>query len=500
MFSPCAVVVFLACLASLVPSGHASAVEQSRRPNIVLIIADDLGYGELGCYGQKIIQTPRLDELARQGLRFTQFYSGAPVCAPARCMLMTGMHSGHAAIRNNRQLKGKAYRELNEKYGWEYPGQEPLPGEQITVAELLKAQGYATAAIGKWGLGSVGTPGDPNQQGFDLFYGFLCQYQAHNHYPRFLWRNSVKELLPGNDTGPSGETYAQDRFADEALDFIRRVASAGDKPFFLYLPLTISHLSIQVPESSLAQYEGKIPEAPYEHRSAYERHRSPHAGYAAMISHMDRDIGRIVDLVEELGIADNTLFLFTSDNGPTYGRLGGADSDFFNSSGPLRGRKGSVYEGGIRVPLIARWRGRMPEGRVSDHVAAFWDMLPTLCDLAEANAPDDVDGISFAATLLGDQNQREHEYLYWEFPAYGHQQAVRASDWKIVRHGVNRGETKFELYNLSSDVGETRDLSAEHPQIVERLSKMAADAHTPSRVFPLFAGESARRPAANERR
>jgi arylsulfatase len=461
----------------------ASAADLTDKPNIILIIADDLGYGELGCYGQEIIATPRLDALAREGMRFTQFYSGAPVCAPSRCVLMTGKHSGHAAIRDNR--KPERLQKLGKKYGWEYPGQEPLPDAETTIAELLKARGYATGAMGKWGLGQVGTTGDPGEQGFDLFYGYYCQTQAHNHYPKFLWRNGVKELLPGNNATRTGETYSQDRFTDEALSFIRE---HKDQPFFLYLPFIISHLAIQVPDLALAQYE-RLEETPYTHTGGYHEHASPHAGYAAMVSYMDRDIGRIVDLIEELGLAENTLFLFTSDNGPTYDRLGGADSDFFNSSGPLRGRKGSVYEGGIRVPLIARWKGTIAEGGESDHVAAFWDLLPTLCDLAHRETPNGIDGISFAPTLLDNGTQREHDYLYWEFPSYGVQQAVRAGVWKAVRHGVDRGDSKFELYNLSADISEQRDVAKEHPEIVSRMADIAKGAHQPSTLFPLLAEE-----------
>jgi arylsulfatase len=352
---------------------------------------------------------------------------------------------------------------------------------------LLKAHGYTTAAIGKWGLGHVGTTGDPNEQGFDLFYGYLCQYQAHNHYPRFLWRNHVKEPLPGNSAAQTGDTYAQDRFAEESLRFIR---THQEEPFFLYVPFTIPHLAIQVPEASLAQYAGKIREAAHTDGSNYVKHPTPRAGYAAMVSHMDRDIGRIVDLLEELGLSENTLVLFTSDNGPTFQRLGGADSDYFNSAGPLRGRKGSVYEGGIRVPLVARWSGRIPQGRVTEHLAAFWDMLPTLCEIAGAETPDSIDGISFAPTLFGAKGQREHEYLYWEFPAYGQQQAVRVGDWKAVRHNVQRGDSNFELYNLSGDLAEERNVAAEHPAIVKRMSEIAAAAHTPSTIFPLLPGEA----------
>lgn len=465
------------------------AVERRDRPNIVLIVADDLGYGELGCYGQQHIQTPRLDELARQGMRFTQFYSGSPVCAPSRCVLMTGKHAGHAVVRDNRNPKG--LKKLRQEYEWEYPGQTPLPPAEITIAERLQSRGYATATIGKWGLGHVGTTGDPRRQGFDQFYGYYCQVHAHNHYPKFLWRNAAKEILPGNDRSRVGETHSQSRFADEALAFIRE---HRDEPFFLYLPLTIPHLAIQVPEAELEEYEGKFAESPYTHKGGYPEHPTPRAGYAAMISYMDRGIGQIVDLVEELGLSENTLFLFTSDNGPTYGRLGGADSDFFASSGPLRGRKGSVYEGGIRVPLVARWKGAIPAGRTSDHVAAFWDVLPTLCEVAHTEPPEDIDGITFAPTLLGEGEQRTHDYLYWEFPAYGFQQAVRMGDWKAVRAAVNEGDPEFELYDLSSDVSESRNVAGEHPEVVDQIERVAGAAHRPSVKFPLLTDEVARRP------
>jgi arylsulfatase len=464
--------------------GSAIAAERGGRPNIVLIIADDLGYGELGCYGQERIKTPRLDALAREGMRFTQFYSGAPVCAPARCMLMTGKHSGHAAVRDNRKPSGM--KKLREQYQWEFPGQTPLPASEVTIASLLKDRGYATGAMGKWGLGQVGNFGDPARHGFDLFYGYYCQVHAHNHYPKFLWRNGTKEILAGNNHGTTGETHSQSRFAEEALAFIRE---HRDEPFFLYLPLTIPHLSIQVPEAELKQYEGKFPESTFRQGDSYKKHRTPRAGYAAMISYMDREIGRIVDLVEELGLTDDTLFLFTSDNGPTYGRLGGADSDFFESSGPLRGRKGTVYEGGIRVPLIARWPGKINAGTESDHAAAFWDVMPTLCELTQTDSPKEIDGISFAPALLRSGDQKTHEYLYWEFPAYGAQQAVRLGDWKAVRQGLDKGDSDFELYDLSTDVAESRNVAAENPDVVGRVKQIVKEAHMPSKKFPLLAEE-----------
>ena len=364
---------------------------QDHPPNIILIMADDLGYGELGCYGQQWIQTPNIDRIAAGGIRFTQFYSGAPVCAPARCMLMTGKHSGHAYIRDNgnpadRRGKGKP----QDGY---FPGQHPIPDAEITIAEILKTKGYRTAGIGKWGLGYEASTGDPNRQGFDLFYGYLCQVHAHNHFPRFLWRNGQREWLPGNDRTLDGKIHSQDKFAENALAFIRE---NRDQPFFLYCPFAIPHLSIQTTPEMLAKYQDKIPESDYEHRG-YLQHPSPRAGYAAMVTQVDKHVGQIMQLVVDLGLDDNTIVLFTSDNGPTFQRLGGADSDFFNSSGPLRGRKGSVYEGGIRVPLVARWPGKIKPGSVTDHLSAFWDFLPTFSEIARAEKPTNIDGISFVS-------------------------------------------------------------------------------------------------------
>jgi len=450
-------------------------------PNIILIVADDLGYGELGCYGQQWIHTPQLDQLAAEGMRFAQFYAGAPVCAPSRCTLMTGKHTGRCAVRDNRE-KGP-WRRLADKYGTTFTGQFPLPAEETTLAELLRDHGYATAAIGKWGLGHLDTSGAPTEQGFDLFYGYYCQRHAHNHYPQFLWRNGQKETLPGND-GKSleGQTYSQDKFIENALDFIRE---RRDRPFFVYLPLTVPHLSIQVPSESLAEYASTIPESPYERESNYVEHPSPRAGYAAMVTHMDRGIGQIVDLVRELGLDERTLILFTSDNGPTYDRLGGADSDFFNSTAGLRGRKGSVYEGGLRVPLIARCPGRISAGGEVDEPCAMWDLLPTLCEAAGAKPPAEIDGVSLLNALTGNQPLPSRDCLYWEFPAYGGQQALRAGNWKAVRTDLAGGSKRWQLYDLSNDATESFDVAEEHPQVVERLVKLADAAHRESQTFPL---------------
>ncbi|QDV21040.1 Arylsulfatase [Gimesia panareensis] len=477
--------MFLLCLfvcSCLVSAVSSAAASEKQPPNIVFIIADDLGYKELGCYGQKYIKTPNIDELAKDGIRFTQFYSGNAVCAPSRCNLMTGKHPGHAYVRNNG--KPDYVQNMKEKEGWEYPGQHPIPDEEVTIAEMLKQKHYATGAMGKWGLGHFGTSGDPNKQGFDLFYGFNCQVHAHNHYPRFLWRNHTKETLPGNDRTLNGETYSQDKFVEVGMDFIRE---NKDRPFFLYLPFAVPHLAIQAPEESVAEYRGKIPEADYKHRG-YIKRPDPRAGYAAMITHMDKGVGQIMNLLKELNLDDNTVVFFTSDNGPTYDRLGGSDSVFFESAGPWRGFKGSLYEGGIRVPLVVRWPGHIAPGGVTDHLSAFWDVMPTIAQLTGTKAPADIDGISFVPTLLGEpQEQKQHEYLYWEFPAYTGQQAVHMGDWKGVRQNLLRKKNpqmKIELYNLKNDPGEQNDVADQHPEIVARIKSIMKTGRTPSKMFP----------------
>ncbi|MCA9231207.1 MAG: arylsulfatase [Planctomycetales bacterium] len=475
--------LYIKTILALVLTHTSTLLAAAERPNIILIVADDLGYGELGCYGQQIIETPNIDRLANEGMRFTQFYSGAPVCAPARCMLMTGYHSGHAYVRNNGDLKNAE--ELKQQIGWEFPGQTPLPAEAVTIAELLKDAGYATAAAGKWGLGQFGTTGDPNLQGFDLFYGYNCQRHAHNHYPRFLWRNRVKEPQPGNTRTLYGETYSQDQFTKVATEFIR---DHQDQPFFLFLPFVIPHLGIQAPAESLARYQGKIPEEEYKHRG-YIQHPYPRAGYAAMVTHMDGAVGQITQLVKELGLDENTIVMFTSDNGPAEERLAGSDSKFFNSAGPLRGRKGSVNEGGIRVPLVARWPGHIAAGQTSDLQAAFWDFLPTLCDIADLPTPAGIDGLSIAPTLLDNVEQTTHDYLYWEFPAYGGQQAIRQGDWKAVRQNISQGNMEIQLFNLADDIAEQRDLAKQHPDRVAQLDELMKSVRVPSQLFPLFPSE-----------
>jgi len=469
--------------------GLAFSVESqaaTKPPNIILFLADDLGYGELGCYGQKKIRTPHLDRMAEEGMRFTQHYAGAPVCAPSRCVLMTGLHLGHAAVRNNRAVPPE--------------GQTPIPDKTVTIAELLKRRGYATAAIGKWGLGPPGSEGDPNRQGFDLFFGYNCQSHAHNYYPTYLWRNDKRIALDNprqkahqrlpKDADPNdpssyaryiGKQYAPDLMLEEALRFVR---NHRDEPFFLYYPTPVPHLAIQVPEDSLAKYRGKWPDPPYPGGHGYLPHPFPRAGYAAMVTRMDRDLGQIMALLEELGLDQNTLFLFTSDNGPTYNRLGGSDSEFFHSAAGMRGLKGSVYEGGIRVPLIARWPGKIAPGRVSDHLSAFWDILPTLMEAAGTKPPADIDGISFLSTLLERDSQQRHDFLLWEFYGYGGQQAVRMGDWKAIRLQCHKDpKGPLELYHLQRDPAETKNVAADHPELVAKAARLMESEH---RDHPLW--------------
>lgn len=479
-------VLALATVLSMSSDNLAYGSSQEGVPNIILILADDLGYGELGCYGQKKIRTPNLDRMAAEGIRFTQAYSGSPVCAPSRCVLMTGLHTGHAYIRDNKAVQPE--------------GQEPIPDETVTIAEILKGAGYATGAAGKWGLGPVGSSGDPNRQGFDFFFGYNCQAHAHNFYPTYLWRNdqrvaldnpafSAHQRLPegADPNDPAsyrqyvGKEYAPDRMIEEALAFIRQ---HQDRPFFFYFATTVPHLAIQVPEDSLAEYRGKWPDPPYPGGKGYLPHFSPRAGYAAMVTRMDRDIGRIFALLKELGLDERTLVLFSSDNGPTYDRLGGSDSEFFASAGPFSGLKGSVYEGGIRVPLLARWPGKIQPGRVTDHVCAFYDVLPTLAEVAGAKPPAATDGISFLPTLLEAAPQPRHEFLLWEFYGYGGQQAVRLGDWKGIRLNCHKDPNgPIKLYHLKTDLAEKHDVADQHPEIVRKIAAIMAREHADSPIW-----------------
>ena len=427
----------------------ASGCIAGEKPNVVLILADDLGYGDLGCYGQRRIQTPRLDRMAAEGMRFTQFYAGSTVCAPSRCCLMTGLHSGHARIRGN--------------------GQVPLRPEDVTVAELLKQAGYTTGIVGKWGLGDEGTTGIPNRQGFDDWFGYPNQTLAHNYYPLFLWNNEGKYFLDGNRDGRRGQ-YSHDLFTERALRFI---ADNRDRPFFLYLAYTVPHAN-----NELGQKTGDGMEVPDYGPYAGRDWPNPEKGRAAMVTRMDRDVGRLLDRLRELGLERKTMVLFTSDNGPH--KEGGSHPEFFDSNGPLRGIKRHLYDGGIRVPMIARWPGRIPAERVSNQVWAAWDFLPTAAEAAGVRPPAGLDGISMWTTLIGGK-QKGHEFLYWEFHERGFIQAVRMGDWKAVRRAGNA----MELYDLSNDLGEENDVAGQHPEVTTLVQEYLKGVRTHSDHWPV---------------
>lgn len=476
-----------------------AADTSTRKPNIVFILADDLGYGDIGCYGQKHIRTPNIDRLASEGMRFTQHYAGSNVCAPSRCALMTGLHSGHTFIRENIQAKG--YSE----------GQTPVPADSLRLPLLLKHCGYTIGGFGKWGLGPVGSSGDPLKQGFDRWFGYNCQAVAHNYYPTHLWDNdkpfpldnpkfsAYQKLAPDTDrNSPAsyskfrGNVYAPDVIAEQALSFVRE---NKHRPFFLYFPTTVPHLALQVPEDSLQKYLGKFPEVAYTGDRGYLPQRTPRAAYAAMITRMDREVGRIVDLVKEFGLDSNTIFVFASDNGPATDRLGGADTEFFKSANGFRGRKGACYEGGIRIPCIVRWQGKIAPNTVQDRVTGFEDWLPTLLELVgqKSATPADIDGISFAPTLLG-KSQPPREFLYRESPGYGGQQSVRVGNWKAIRTNLNppaksnrQAPGSLELYDLSKDPSEKVDVAAKHPDVVANLQSILNRQHRKSELFPIRA-------------
>ena len=434
------------------------------RPNIIFVMADDLGYGDLGCYGQERIQTPNLDRMAAEGMRFTQHYAGSTVCAPSRCSLMTGLHTGHTYVRGNREIRPM--------------GQLPLPEGTQTMPKLLKEAGYRTALIGKWGLGGPDSTGTPNNQGFDYFFGYLCQRHAHNYYPEFLFRNDERVPLDNEVAGdrPDGAgvatkkvDYTHDLMEDEAIQWIEE---NREGPFFLYLAVTIPHANNE------AGREGM--EVPDYGIYADEDWPEPQKGHAAMISRLDRSVGRVMDKLKALGIDEDTVVFFTSDNGPH--SEGGANPAFFDSNGPLRGQKRDLYEGGIRVPLIARWPGRIEAGTVSDHVSAFWDFMPTLATLGMAAEPNNTDGLCMGATLLSIPNkQKQHKYLYWEFHERGSKQAVRFGRWK----GIRFADDRFELYDLSKDLGETNDIADRHPEVIERIREFMSEARTESKYWSL---------------
>jgi len=440
------------------------------KPNIIFILTDDMGYGDLGCYGQKEIKTPAIDKMAAEGIRFTRHYSGSTVCAPSRCVLMTGFHTGHAKIRGNS------------------PNVE-LDGSDFTMATMLKAAGYKTALIGKWGLGDEGSKGIPNKQGFDYFFGYLNQVRAHNYYPDFLIRNEIRVPLDnelvfnsnGNTKGVGSastnkKVYSHDLFVNEALEFVEQNSKS---PFFLYLAVTIPHANNEHKNVN-AEHGMEVPDY-----GIYASKDWPNAqkGLAAMISYLDKDVAKLRAKLEELGIDKNTIIMFSSDNGPH--SEGNNDPKFFNSSGSLRGQKRDLYEGGIRTPMIVCWPGTIKPGQVSSHISAFWDVLPTVAEVAGMHAPRKTDGISFLPELLG-KKQKQHDNLYWEFNEQGGKQAVVKGDWKLVKLDLfNPDKTRIELYNLAIDPSEQTDISKSNPDVVAKMSAVLVSEHIDDPIYPI---------------
>lgn len=463
------------------------------KPNVIFILADDLGYRETGSFGQQLIKTPNLDRLANEGMKLTQHYCGNAVCAPSRCVLMTGKHPGHAYIRSNKATPPE--------------GQEPIPDSEVTLGELMQEEGYITGGFGKWGLGGPDSSGHPNRQGFHRFFGYLCQSHAHSYYPSYLRSDSgVVELdnnpavfghanfQKGDDkTDPrsydqfKGTDYAPDHINAEVLKFIK---GNKDKPFLCYYPTVIPHVALHVPDDELKPYLDlgwKDPPFTKQKGYGYTPHFTPRAAYAAMITRMDRYIGNVLNLLDELNLADNTLVVFSSDNGTTHLDLE-VDFTFFKSVGELRGLKGSLYEGGVRVPTIVRWPGHVEAGSESDFVSGFEDWMPTILEAvgAKVKAPNNTDGISLMPTLTG-QQQPEREFLYREFTGYGGQQTIRMGAWKAVRQNLGKGKILTELYNIAEDIGESKDVAAERPEVLARLEAAMAEQHVRSDVFPIKA-------------
>ncbi len=443
-----------------------------RPPNIVYILADDLGWGDLSLYGQKYFQTPNIDRIAKEGIQFTQHYSGSTVCAPSRSCLMTGLHTGNTPIRGNFEIRPE--------------GQMAMPAESVTIAEVLKAEGYVTGAFGKWGLGFPKSEGDPTNQGFDVFFGYNCQRIAHNYYPYHLWSNLDKVELEGNEGKDEG-VYAPDLIQEKTLEFIEQ---NKNQPFFCFVPHVIPHAELFAPDRYMARFRGKLlPEKSYEgtddgqnfRNGPYGSQPESHAAFAAMVTMLDDHVGQILDKLSALKIDKNTLLIFTSDNGAH--REGGADPEYFDSNGPFRGLKRDLYEGGIRVPMLARWPGRIAPNSESDHISAFWDVFPTFCEIAGISIPGGLDGISFAPTLLRSGSQRLHDHLFWGFYERGGRLAVRKGKWKLVKYDIDMSpQGPWELYDLSNDIGETKNLASRRPEIVESLTRIARESNAPSPV------------------
>jgi arylsulfatase A-like enzyme len=446
-------------------------VADKSRPNVIYILADDLGYGDVSCYGQEKFSTPNIDKLAKQGMLFTQHYSGAAVCAPSRSALLTGQHTGHTFIRGNKEVQPE--------------GQYPIPNTTFTIAELLQEKGYTTGAFGKWGLGNVESEGNPLLQGFDAFYGYNCQKLAHSFYPDHLWDNNNKVVLTENEGSNKGQ-YGPDLIHKQALLFIEKNKK---EPFFLYYASPLPHAELLAPEGYMNKFKGKFkPEKAYVgtdvgknfRKGDYASQPYCHAAFAAMVTLLDDQVGEIVAKIKELGLEDNTIIIFTSDNGPH--QEGGADPDYFNSNGLLRGYKRDLYEGGIRVPMIVNWKGKIAQGSKTEHISAFWDFMPTLAELTATQVTTAIDGVSFLPTLLGKGIQKQHDYLYWEFHELGGRQAIRQANWKLVKYNINKSGN-YQLYNLANDISETNDLALKMPEKAAELSKILESSRTESEIF-----------------
>ncbi|NLU90326.1 arylsulfatase [Chitinophaga sp. Ak27] len=468
------VAVLLYCLAM--------TAQSRQQPNIIFIYADDLGYGETGPYGQQKIKTPHLDRLSAEGIHFNQFYTSTPVCAPARCMLLTGRHGGHSYIRGNYEMGGFA----DSLEG----GQMPLPEGTVTIGHMLQQAGYTTATIGKWGLGMPFTTGSPNNQGFNYFYGYLDQKQAHNYYPTHLWENGKADSLhntfidvhrhvdPKTATDQDfdyfkGKDYAVDEMTKKATQFI---SSHRNGPFFLYLPYTLPHVSLQVPDSAVQRYIGQFDEKPYYGQQGYAAHKYPLSAYAAMITYLDTQVGIIMQLVARLGLDNNTIILFSSDNGTTFN--GGVDPQFFNSTGGLRGLKMDLYEGGIREPLIARWPGKIPAGKTSELPGVQYDIMATLAAIAGIKAPAN-DGISLLPEMTGKHAQQAtRKYIYFEYPEKGGAIAIRMGQWKGIKNGLKKNPgANWELYDLNKDKAEEHDVAGMHADLLKEFDAIVKKEH-----------------------
>ncbi len=454
---------------------------KNNHPNIIYILADDLGYGDLSCYGQKNFSTPNIDKLASQGMLFTNHYSGSTVCAPSRSVLMTGLHSGHTFIRGNSEIQPE--------------GQYPLPDSLLTLPKILQKDGYITGAFGKWGLGFPGSEGDPMNQGFDTFFGYNCQRMGHHYYPIHLWSNFDSIPLTENYNGAK-VSYGPELIQEKTLQFIEDNAN---KPFFLFVPSIIPHAELVAPESIMQKYRGKfLPELSYEgtddgpkfRKGPYQSQTECHAAFVAMIEILDNQVGEIIQKVEELGLTENTIIIFSSDNGPHV--EGGADPDYFDSNGPLKGYKRDLYEGGIRVPMIVKWPNVVAPNSKSEHISAFWDFLPTIAEIRNIEIPTNLDGISFLPVLKGESaSQKEHDFLYWEFHEMGGRIAVRKGDWKAVKYDVFKNANgPIELYNLKNDIGEQNNIADLYPDVVKDMEAILENARTPSDIFTFGKGNT----------